>query len=60
MPHRCACRRATSTLLRRAARAAADPIGRERGDPGASGRAAIAGRARAPAISDPARDRSIY
>jgi hypothetical protein len=34
--------------------------GRERGDPGASGQAAIAARARAPAISDPARDRSIY
>ena len=34
--------------------------GRDRGDPGASGRAAIAARARAPAISDPARDRSIY
>ena len=33
--------------------------GRDRGDPGASGRAAIAARARAPAISDPARDRSI-
>ena len=30
---------------------------RERGDPGASGWAAIAARARAPAISDPARDR---
>jgi hypothetical protein len=39
----------------------ADPIGGERGDPaGASGRVAIAARARAPAISDPARDRSIY
>ena len=33
--------------------------GRDRGDPGASGRAAIAARARAPAISHPARDRSI-
>jgi hypothetical protein len=32
---------------------------RERGDPGASGRAAIVARARGPAISDPARDRSI-
>ena len=30
---------------------------RDRGDPGASGWAAIAARARAPAISDPARDR---
>jgi hypothetical protein len=32
--------------------------GRDRGDPGASGRAAIAARARAPAISDPAPPRA--
>jgi hypothetical protein len=58
MPHRCPCTRATSTLLRRARRARRIRSGRARGDPGASGRAAIAARARAPAISDPARARA--
>jgi hypothetical protein len=58
MPHRCPCTRATSTLLRRARRARRIRSGRDRGDPGASGRAAIAARARAPAISDPARARA--